>query len=67
LVIYSINGCIFNTWYMAILAITLLGVGTFGMIAGVVSGKRLYKFGSAVLLLSGAMLGVICLINEGVL
>jgi hypothetical protein len=52
---------------MAILAITLLGVGTFGMIAGVVSGKRLYKFGSAVLLLSGAMLGVICLINEGVL
>lgn len=52
---------------MAVLAITLLGVGTFGMIAGVAKKDRDYKFGSAVLLLSGAALGVICLINEGVL
>jgi hypothetical protein len=52
---------------MAILAILLLGVGTFGMIAGIASGGVAVIIGSVVLLLAGGVLGVRCLIKEGVL
>lgn len=52
---------------MDILAITLLGLDTFGMIAGVSSGGIAIIIVSAVLLLSGAIFGVRCLIKEGVL
>ena len=52
---------------MAILALILLGVGTFGMIAGGISKSRKYKYTFAVLLLVGVVLGIVCLINEGVL
>ena len=57
----------FNSWYMAILAILLLGVGTFGMIAGVASGGVAFMVISGILLLSGVGLGIKCLIKEGVL
>ena len=57
----------FNSWAMAILAILLLGVGTFGMIAGIAYGGVAVIIGSVVLLLAGAVLGVKCLIKEGVL
>ena len=52
---------------MAILAILLLGVGTFGIIDGVVSGGVAVIIGSVVLLLVGIGLGIKCLIKEGVL
>lgn len=55
----------FNSWSMAILAILLLGVGTFGMIAGVAKKDKVYKFGSLIMLLCGVGMAVICLINEG--
>ena len=57
----------FNSWAMAILALIMLGVGTFGLIAGVASGGVAVIIGSAVLLLCGVVLGIVCLINEGVL
>lgn len=48
----------FNSWAMAILAIMMLGVGTFGLIAGVASGGVAVIVVSAVLILSGGVLGV---------
>lgn len=57
----------FNFWAMAILALIMLGVGTFGMIAGIASGGVAVIVVSAVLILSGAGLGVRRLIKEGVL
>ena len=52
---------------MAILAILLLGVGTFGMISGRVIKDRLIIALSIAGLVAGALLGIYCLMQEGVL
>jgi hypothetical protein len=65
--LHTFSCFIIYTWAMAILAILLLGVGTFGLIAGIASGGVAVIIGSVVLLLAGGVLGVRCLIKEGVL
>lgn len=66
MVIYSINGCIFNTWAMALLAILLLGVGGFGVVASIASHNLFWLWVSAIGFLMGARIGLKCLENEGV-
>ena len=57
----------FNSWAMAILALILLFTSTFFLIVGKVIKDRLIVVLSIAGLVAGALLGIYCLMQEGVL
>ena len=65
--LYTFNGFIIYTWAMAILALILLFASTFFFIVGKVIKDRLIVVLSIAGLVVGVLLGIYCLMQEGVL